>query len=346
MLFPLLLGWMVIWMILGCSFSLSAQQVREGNRAAYLEQWKDEAVYQMAIHGIPASITLAQGILESGDGKSQLAARSNNHFGIKCHSDWKGATVRHDDDRKGECFRAYDDASQSFEDHSTFLKKTRYAGLFELDITDYKGWAKGLKKCGYATNPKYDRLLIELIEQNDLVAFDQEGLALIAERTAFSDNLADASENEKRLTPKPSDDSRGDRALQLSENHIQFILAQSGDRYDDLALELDLMPWQLYRYNEIERKRGETSYSPKVGEVIYLQPKRTRGIELWIETQERETLWEVSQRCGVKMASLIRKNRLTPGSPLETGVKLSLQWRIDDNGKLPGYVRMWGGSSG
>ncbi len=337
---------MVIWMVLGCSFSLVAQVEPEGSRGAYLEKWKDEAIYQMAIHGIPASITLAQGILESGDGKSSLASRSNNHFGIKCHGNWKGATVEHDDDRKDECFRAYDDAAQSFEDHSDFLKKPRYESLFDLDITNYKGWAKGLKKCGYATNPKYDRLLIELIERHDLAAYDEEGLKLISERDDFADNLADAADKGNRLNPKNPIVITGDRSMQLSENHIQFIIAGAGDRYDLLASELDMMPWQLYRYNEVKRDRRGEEYAPQVGEIIYLQPKRFRGSTLWFESQKDETLWAVSQRCGVKVSSLVRKNRLSPDSPLESGQKLSLQWRIAEDGKLPGFVRMWRVSSG
>lgn len=337
---------MTLWMVIGCTFSLYAQSEPTGSRALYLEQWKDEAIYQMAIHRIPASITLAQGILESGDGKSSLASRSNNHFGIKCHSDWTGGTVRHDDDRKDECFRAYEDASQSFEDHSVFLKKTRYESLFELDITDYKGWAKGLKKCGYATNPKYDRLLVELIERHELTTYDDAGLALIEERDEFASNLADASEKEDRLNPKASLIMKGERAMQLSENQIQFITAKAGDQYDLLALELDMMPWQLYRYNEVKRNRNSKPYAPKVGEIIYLQPKRTRGNTLWLETAQDETLWDASQRCGVKLSSLIRKNRLSQDASLQPGQKLSLQWRIAEDGKLPSFVRMWRISSG
>ena len=126
----------------------------------YIDQWQDEAVRQMQKYGIPASITLAQGILESGNGVSELAQRSNNHFGIKCHSTWTGKRTYHDDDEKGECFRVYDDAKDSYEDHSHFLLRDRYARLFELEPTDYKGWAKGLKACGYATDPSYaDRLI-------------------------------------------------------------------------------------------------------------------------------------------------------------------------------------------
>ena len=140
---------------------------------AYIAKWKDECVHQMLEHGIPASITMAQGILESGSGTSDLAIQANNHFGIKCGSEWTGKSFLKDDDKKDECFRVYAHAKASFEDHSLFLKKSRYESLFALQLTDYKGWAHGLKKCGYATNPKYPQLLIELIEKHKLYELDK-----------------------------------------------------------------------------------------------------------------------------------------------------------------------------
>lgn len=337
---------MVIWMLIGCSVTGFGQTEQKGSRETYLEKWKDEAIYQMAVYGIPASITLAQGILESGDGNSSLAARSNNHFGIKCHSEWKGETVRHDDDRKGECFRAYEDAAQSFEDHSLFLKKARYESLFRLDITDYKNWAKGLKKCGYATNPKYDKLLIDLIERHELTSYDQEGIALLYERDAFANNLEEKDKKEAELNSRSPIVFLGDRELGLSDNHIQFIIARKGDNYDQLAVELDMMRWQLYRYNDVKRKRKDKAYMPQAGDIIYLQPKRMRGNSLWFEMRADETLWAASQRSGVKLSSLLRKNRLSEASGLKTGHKLSLQWKIAKDGKLPAIVRMWGISSG
>ena len=127
----------------------------------------------MKEYGIPASITLAQGILESGDGNSELATKANNHFGIKCHSDWTGESMKYDDDRRNECFRVYSDARESFKDHSLFLsERSRYATLFDLDPIDYKGWARGLKKAGYATDPKYADRLIDLIERHELYRYD------------------------------------------------------------------------------------------------------------------------------------------------------------------------------
>ena len=342
-----LIVWMLVWMALGVCFVAHAQPQAPSAPEQYVAQWSDEAVYQMAVHGIPASITLAQGILESGSGQSQLAAKSNNHFGIKCHSDWEGERVYHDDDRRGECFRSYDNASESFHDHSEFLKRSRYEELFELKPTDYVRWAKGLKKCGYATNPKYAHLLIDLIERYDLAQYDEQGLALQADREAFA--AAEAAQatarNEvletvqnKELNPAKSANTIGRRSVQTSENYIQYILAESGDTYDALAVELDMMGWQLYRYNDIDRRNG--TYTPKVGEVIYLQPKRSRGQTLWLEMRPEESIWEASQRSGVSVKSLVRKNRLTPESPMPANGKLSLQWRLTEEGKLPSWVRM------
>ena len=140
---------------------------------AYIAKYSSIAIDEMNRYSIPASITLAQGILESGNGESRLAKEGNNHFGIKCHKNWNGQTIIEDDDEKGECFRKYSNASESYRDHSLFLtERGRYSFLFEYSNTDYKNWAKGLKKAGYATNPKYPKLLIDLIEKYDLVRFD------------------------------------------------------------------------------------------------------------------------------------------------------------------------------
>lgn len=140
---------------------------------SYIERFKGIAIEEMVQSGIPASITLAQGLLESGNGNSSLAREANNHFGIKCTPEWKGKTVLKDDDKVDDCFRVYSSPEESFRDHSEFLKRKRYASLFELDRNDYKGWATGLKAAGYATNPRYAELLISLIERYDLTQFDR-----------------------------------------------------------------------------------------------------------------------------------------------------------------------------
>lgn len=160
----------IILALLFFSFCSSAQM----SRIQYIEKYNQIAINQMSNHGIPASIILAQAILESQSGNSELASKSNNHFGIKCHSSWTGDKVYHDDDKKQECFRKYDNVEESFYDHSIFLQSKRYQSLYEMSIYDYKGWAKGLKKAGYATNPKYASLLIKIIEDNNLTIYDKQ----------------------------------------------------------------------------------------------------------------------------------------------------------------------------
>ncbi|MEO8793958.1 MAG: glucosaminidase domain-containing protein [Daejeonella sp.] len=172
----------------------------------YISRYKAIAISEMNKSGIPASITLAQGLLESGNGNSSLAREANNHFGIKCNSEWRGKTILRDDDRVDDCFRVYNNAEESFRDHTEFLKRKRYAFLFELNKDDYKGWAYGLKQAGYATNPKYPELLISLIERYDLQQFDRGENQF--EKIKREDKvLAEITENipqEKRETSKPA----------------------------------------------------------------------------------------------------------------------------------------------
>jgi flagellum-specific peptidoglycan hydrolase FlgJ len=166
---------LVLVLFSSCHRKLHQQQKAARNKITteeYIATYKKIARKEMKQHGIPASITLAQGILESGNGNSELARRANNHFGIKCTKDWNGKTYYIDDDKPNECFRRYRHAEASFHDHSAFLKNKRYSDLFGLDREDYKGWAKGLKKAGYATNPKYPQLLINLIEKHKLYQYD------------------------------------------------------------------------------------------------------------------------------------------------------------------------------
>jgi LysM repeat protein len=311
-------------------FLVSAENGRI-SRGEYIAMWKDEAIQQMVIHKIPASITLAQGILESGDGNSELARKSNNHFGIKCHSDWKGKKVYHDDDRRGECFRKYPDARESFNDHSLFLKKRRYESLFELKITDYKGWARGLKKCGYATDPSYARRLIDLIERHDLTQYDKIGLKLIKDGGDLADLTDDRREDRQQQQQQraevddklPEVDLRRHRAISVSKNRIKYVVGKEGDTFESLAEELEMMPWQIRKYNDY--KRGD---KPVPGEIVYLQPKRARAKADWHIVKEGETMWQISQHFGIKLKHLYRKNNLEPGTEPPAGTKLSLRKRI------------------
>ena len=297
----------------------------------YVLKWKDEAVRQMELYKIPASITLAQGVLESGNGVSELAKKSNNHFGIKCHKDWEGGRTYHDDDEKGECFRVYDDPKDSYVDHSKFLLRDRYSSLFELDITDYKGWAKGLSKCGYATNPKYPELLVTIIESHELFKLDTGDWTDESEAVADADAVK--KDGEKLHT------ARTLYSVSTTENGIQFVYAAEGDDIKKLAKKLDMMEWQFRKYNDIGKK-----HIFKKGEIVYLQPKRNRGTEVWHTVRKGETLWSISQKYGIKLKSLRKKNSLEKGTHLRTGMKLSLRWKLKEDGSLPWHAELFGGN--
>ncbi len=188
---------------------------------SYIEQYKQVAVNQEILHRIPACITLAQGLLESGAGKSELAVNANNHFGIKCHKEWQGATYTHDDETKNECFRKYDKAEESYEDHSAFLKRSRYEPLFSLDIRDYKGWARTLKACGYATDAGYASKLIKIIEDYDLVAIT-ETAHYTAESKQVQENREraeeQARETDKEKANKDNKAKSGDKGKNKNRN--------------------------------------------------------------------------------------------------------------------------------
>lgn len=293
----------------------------------YIETWKDEAIYQMFVHKIPASITLAQALLESGNGNSRLALEGNNHFGIKCHNDWSGAKIFEDDETKGECFRKYDDASQSFEDHSVFLQKKRYESLFTLDIKDYKAWAKGLKECGYATNPKYPQLLINLIEQYQLTQYDKQGVEFIKDKKTPTRSHGKAPEktNQKDKPSKNKEENKtitisNNRTIELSNNRIKYIIAKAGDTPETIANDLDIAPWQIKKYNDLE-----SNSTIKEGQIIYIQPKKGHAIESTHTVQKGETMWSISQKHGVKLRKLYKKNMMSPGSEPSVGQKLKLR---------------------
>ena len=293
----------------------------------YIDIWKDEAIYQMVVHKIPASITLAQGLLESGNGNSRLAIEGNNHFGIKCHNDWNGAKIFEDDETKGECFRKYDDASESFEDHSLFLQKKRYESLFTLDIKDYKAWAKGLKECGYATNPKYPQLLINLVEQYQLAQYDKQGLGHIKDKTTPGRSHGKAPAKTKENTKPSKDKENGktitisnNRSITVSNNKIKFIVAKAGDTPEKIAEDLDIAAWQIRLYNDLEQNG-----TIKEGQRIYIQPKRARAQEASHTVSKGETMWSISQQHGIKLKKLYKKNLMSPGSEPSPGQKLKLR---------------------
>jgi LysM repeat protein len=325
--------WRILFFIL---ISLTSAQCLAQSKAKlsavdYIEIWKDEAIYQMVVHKVPASITLAQGLLESGNGNSRLAVDGNNHFGIKCHSDWTGAKIHEDDETNNECFRKYKSASESFEDHSLFLQKKRYQPLFQLDIDDYKGWAKGLKECGYATNPKYAQLLINLIEQYELQQYDKIGLQhirknTVPERPHGQKHKPVLSNQEKKPKQRNQHEGRteisigNNRAVNISANRIKYVIAKKGDTAESIASELDMAPWQIKKYNDLDANQILED-----GEIIYLQPKRNRASESAHTVLEGETLKNISQKYGVKIKKLRQRNGIEQGQEPQSGTILKLK---------------------
>lgn len=295
----------------------------------YINQWKDEALFQMVEHHIPASITLAQGLLESGNGNSTLARKANNHFGIKCHG-WDGKKVYHDDDKRQECFRKYKDPRDSYEDHSKFLQQPRYQFLYNYKVTDYKAWAKGLKKAGYATDPKYPKRLINLIENNNLAQFDKIGVQMMKSGKKPNKKQRNGSKPHKNNRSHNKDIEEDNelpdvlvsnsRKINHSKNRINYVYAKKGDTFESIALDLDLMPWQIWKYNDLTKKS-----TIKEGQIIYVQPKRNNGSKKWHVLQPGETLWDVSQKYGIKLKKLYKKNGLTKNSVPNSGTKLSLK---------------------
>ena len=247
-----LLRLIVVTIVLVCSVGAQAQR-RNSRYVTYIDKYKDLAIEQMKEHKIPASITLAQGLLESGAGMSELARKSNNHFGIKCGGSWKGRTVRHDDDARQECFRAYKNPRDSYEDHSTFLTRgARYAFLFKLDITDYKGWARGLKKAGYATDPSYANRLITIIEDYDLYKYDAQGVY----------SKRKLRKHPWLLNPHPV----------YIANDIAYVVARSGDTFKELGDEFGISWKKLVKYNDLQR-----DYTLTQGDIIYLKAKKKKA---------------------------------------------------------------------
>lgn len=302
----------------------------------YIEMYKDDAIKEMHRSGVPASITLAQGMLESGYGNSALARKAKNHFGIKCHSDWNGATFKMDDDRKNECFRKYKSVWHSYRDHSDFLKgKKRYAFLFELKMTDYKGWCRGLKKAGYATNKKYASLLISMIERFDLNQFveklskrqkrkraEQQAEIKAKEEVEIKN---DPNRKDARSEEEGQDDfeiSVGESEVLQSEHWVKYVKAKKGDTYFSIAKRNNISLKRLYKYNECN---ADTVL--QIGAPIYLQPKRNRGTQVKYKFVQGDNLYEISQRFGIKLKHLYRRNNYNWGYEPKPGEVVYLKGR-------------------
>lgn len=246
---------------LSFSMNVNAKLSKTASYSDYISKYAPIAILNMQEHGIPASITLAQAVLESGAGQGELARKSNNHFGIKCHSDWEGERVYHDDDKKQECFRKYKTPEQSFEDHSKFLMKDRYKKLFDLDIRDYKGWAKGLKECGYATDPNYAKRLVELIELYQLYNYDTGTLEY-----KTNDVIAPSPENGRRESNMGCIDAYLTHEVK-KVGKVKTIVAYEGDTYENIAKEFDINGWQVRKYNGVKKRDHR---QPQAGDTVYI----------------------------------------------------------------------------
>ena len=274
--------------------------------------------------GVPASITLAQGLLESGYGLSELAVKGNNHFGIKCHNTWTGAKVYHDDDTKGECFRKYDSPEESFRDHSDFLRyRDRYKFLFDLELTDYEGWAHGLRKAGYATDPKYPEKLIRLIEEHELYLYDTPTvLSGEVAPPAFPQSPAQL-EQPRPLTGRQREVFSYALSRQLySQNGVPFVYSAEGETYESIARSYRLFVKELLKFNDL--KEDEVLMP---GTVVYLQKKKKAshpGLDKYV-VEEGQTLREISQRFAVRMKSLCRLNGIEETHVLHEGDVLLLR---------------------
>ena len=295
---------------------LNAQ--KQITREEYIQRFSDISVKEMKRSGIPASITLAQGILESGSGNSRLAREANNHFGIKCH-DWTGPSIRHDDDAPGECFRKYKSAEESYRDHSDFLMtRARYAFLFDYKPDDYKNWAHGLKKAGYATNPRYANLLIDIIENNELQRYDNSKYNPGKSKTKPSISVSSGI-----VIPKTGDE---DFLRRLSDsgireiNGIPFMFADEGDNFKMLKKETHIGAGRLARWNELDKRSILFN-----GQIVFLGAKKNKAAFKTHTVTSGESWYSISQRYGIKTNKLLNKNKKVSGLPVREGQVIRLK---------------------
>ena len=281
--------------------ALGASQRKVPSYEKYIKQYSCLAIQHQKKFKIPASITLAQGLLESGAGQSELARKSNNHFGIKCHSDWRGGRVYHDDDLRGECFRKYKNPEQSYEDHARFLAdRPRYASLFKLKVTDYKGWARGLQKCGYATDRAYANRLIKLIEDYDLYRYD-------------------TAKGDKKSGKRPA---RISRYTVYRTNGLLYVYSNGKDSFDDIAASLGFRVKDLKKYNEVPE-----DFPLQKNDIVYLEKKKKKADKPNYDhvVQVGESMHSIAQKYGIQIKSLYKMNKKQKDYIPEEGDVLKLR---------------------
>lgn len=315
----------------------------------YIYQYKQSAIEQRDKYKIPASITLAQGLLESAAGRSELALNANNHFGVKCTSEWQGETYHYDDDRKHECFRKYKHAEESYEDHSKFLLRDRYKELFSLKITDYKAWARGLKRCGYATDPNYAEKLIKIIENYDLSQYDTAKA-----ESDKTEKYKDEHKSKSGHKVKPADKSIEQEVVKEAEklgktkqdlpqkgkvelpyidatdehqvsriNGKRCIIAREGDTFASIAREFNLRESKLRQFNDVVNPR----YQLQEGDKVYLQPKNKYAEKKYkiYRVKRDENIWQIAQDKGMKLSTIYELNGIEEGQNVTINQELRLR---------------------
>ena len=349
----------VITVTLFCIVSavLSGQTTRELYEA-YISRYYRLAQQQQQLYGVPACITLAQGLLESGAGRSLLAQKANNHFGIKCAGDWSGSTFHKDDDTKDECFRKYKKVEDSYLDHSLFLQRPRYAELFTLSLSDYKGWAHGLRRCGYATDPAYAGKLIKLIEDYDLLKYvsqtddvqqsDQptqkshkatkhkhSGKAhtkparktdKVTPPAPHADTLTVSTSSQVKAAPSQATMGTVDLFAEhkvMRNNHRRYVVAREGDTFQSIAMEFNVRLSALYRYNDVRN----TDYVLQEGDKVYLQLKRTKAAKRYATYRVRkgENIWQIAQDKGIQIKRIYTLNGIAEGQDVSLNQELRLR---------------------
>ena len=285
----------------------------------YIQTYRTIAIQEMQRTGVPAAIKLAQGIHESMSGQSVLVKKSNNHFGIKCKSGYTGPYVLHDDDARNEKFMKYDSPEKSYVDHSDFLRsRSRYAALFELDPTDYQGWANGLKKAGYATDPRYPQLIIRIVEKYNLQDYTLIGLGKMDMPEDLKEFFAASTPQKKKIKyPK------GDFKI----NDARVVFVKKGTSYFDIAKEYNVPVERIMSYNDFKTN----AMAAAKDQLVYLQLKRTVGQKEFHEVQDGESIYDIAQNEGIRLESLLKYNNLTKFASPAIGSKLFLQ---DENTRL------------
>ena len=299
----------------------------------YIARYKDLAMAEMRRTGIPAAITLAQGIHETEAGTSDLVRKSNNHFGIKCKDNWSGPTVSHDDDARGECFRKYDAPEQSYKDHSDFLKsRANYASLFELDPTDYEAWATGLKKAGYATNPKYAQILIKLIQDYNLEEYTLVALGKMNQKDGLVKNnklLQGRNSNVMAVATNENVNDEKASAVSIEANYpsgefkineTRVIFARKGSSYLDIAQRFEIALSKLFDFNDMKSEEVTAT-----DQLVFVQRKRKVGEHEFHVVQRGENLNTIAQAEAIRLESLLEYNNMGAGMQPAVGETLYLR---------------------